>query len=199
MIATALAAVLLLNPVNDADAIAVSPSHVEITDLRPGTTGAVDVMVTNTSGLPAQVSVTGELSSTHLVGEEDLLQVSLAGCAQPWAGVPAAPTDALVAPVCPGGQVPASSGSLAAVPLEAGEPLHLLISASLGENAGNDAQGQTWTATFNVRLLSAEPPAPLAITGARVSQVGAAAVVTLVGGALLRVAGTRTRTRRRTR
>ncbi|WP_431838009.1 hypothetical protein [Cellulomonas sp. Y8] len=167
MIAAAFLAAALVTGATAPGPITVAPSHVVIDGLRPGTTGAVDVTVTNTSTEPAEISVTGELTTSGLVDEADLLQVDLAGCAQPWAGVPDRPTAALQAPVCASGEVPASSGSLAAVPLEAGGTLHLLISAGLGEHAGNAAQGQKWSASFDVRALTNAPPvtAPLAITG----------------------------------
>lgn len=191
IVSTALSAALLLTgtvstePANGGP-ITVSPSHISITDLRPGTTGAVDVTVTNTGGVPAQVSVSGSLTSTQPVDDDDLLRVTLVGCAQPWAGVPAEPTAALIAPTCTDGEVPASSGSLPAVPLEAGETLHLLISAGLGERAGNGAQGQSWRATFDVRSLTSAPPAPplLPLTGADVTRLGQAAVALLGGGVL---------------
>lgn len=191
MIAAALLAAALVTGVSDPGPIAVSPSHVVIDGLRPGTTGAVEVVVTNTSTEPAEISVTGELTTTGPVDEDDLLQVDLAGCAQPWAGVPDRPTAALRAPVCASGEVPASSGSLAAVPLEAGGTLHLLISAGLGEHAGNAAQGQKWSASFDVRALTNAPPvdAPLAITGSEARTALQAATALLVtGAAAVRVA-----------
>ncbi len=186
MIAAAFLAAALLTGNTAPGPITVSPSHVVIDGLRPGTTGAVDVTVTNTSTEPAEISVTGELTTSGLVDEADLLQVDLAGCAQPWAGVPDRPTEALQAPVCASGEVPASSGSLAAVPLEAGGTLHLLISAGLGEHAGNGAQGQKWSASFDVRALTNAPPvtAPLAVTGSEAKTALHAAAALLVAGAL---------------
>lgn len=198
MIAAAFLAAALLTGATDPGPIAVSPSHVVIDGLRPGTTGAVDVTVTNTSTEPAAISVTGELTTSGLVDEDDLLQVDLAGCAQPWAGVPDRPTEALQAPVCASGEVPASSGSLAAVPLEAGGTLHLLISAGLGEHAGNAAQGQKWSASFDVRALTNAPPvtAPLAITGSEARTSLQVAVGLVIAGAAA-VKGARLRRTRR--
>lgn len=192
-----LAALLAATGIGDAGTINVYPSSIAITDLRPGTTGAVDITVTNTSSRAVQVSVTGDLRASELAGEEDLLQVVLAGCAQSWTGVPEAPVAGKPATRCPSGEVPASSGSLAAVPLEAGQTLHLLISAGLGEHAGNGAQGQSWAATFDVLALSDEPPvdAPLAITGSNSGAVAAAAGALIVAGAAV-VRGRRTRLRK---
>ncbi len=169
--------------------VTVSPTSISITDLRPGTTGAVDVTVTNISDLDAQVSVTGELQNVELVGKDDLLQVVLAGCAQPWAGVPEAPTAALTPQwSCPSGEIPASSGSLAAVPLEAGQSVHLLIAAGLGQAAGNGAQGQTWTAQFDVRSLTNAKPV-LALTGAALTGIARGAAGAVIAGLVAYVAG----------
>lgn len=201
MIAAALLVAALVTGGTDPGPITVTPSHVVIDGLRPGTTGAVDVTVTNTSTEPAEISVTGELTTTGPVDEDDLLQVDLAGCAQPWAGVPDRPTVALQAPVCASGEVPASSGSLAAVPLEAGGTLHLLISAGLGEHAGNAAQGQKWSASFDVRALTNAPPVttPLAITGSEARTALQAATALLVAGAAAARVARRRRPRGETR
>ena len=172
-----------------AGAIEVSPARVSIEELRPGTSGAAEVMVTNTGARPAQVSVTGQLTSEGLVGEDDLLQVELAGCPEHWAGVPAESTAVPAAQsgeqLCPSGEVPASGGSLPAVPLEAGRTLYLLITAGLGDKAGNGAQGQSWRATFDVQAMTQAEPvaAPLAVTGAQVTRVAQWAVALLVAGA----------------
>ncbi|MEN0072064.1 MAG: hypothetical protein AAGC63_13860, partial [Propionicimonas sp.] len=173
-----------------AGAISVTPSQVSIEELRPGTSGVAEVVVTNTGQRAAQVSVTGQLTSEGLVDEDDLLQVDLAGCAQSWTGVPAGttaiPSAQLGEQACPGGQVPASSGSLPAVPLEAGGTLHLLITAGLGEHAGNGAQGQSWRATFDVQALTHDEPVavPLAVTGAQATRIAQVAVgLLVVGGA----------------
>lgn len=172
-----------------AGAIEVSPARVSIEQLRPGTSGVAQVMVTNTGERAAQVSVTGQLTSERLVGEDDLLMVDLAGCPQLWAGVPAETTAVPAAQrgeqQCPGGEVPASSGSLPAVPLEAGATLYLLITAELGENAGNGAQGQSWRATFDVQAMTQAEPvaAPLAVTGAAVTWIAQGAIGALLLGA----------------
>lgn len=171
------------------DSIAVTPSQVTIENIRPGTSGVAEVVLTNTGGRAAKVSVTGQLTSEGIVDEEDLLHVDLAGCPQPWAGVPspasAEPTATRVAPQCAGGEVPASSGSLPAVPLEAGDTLHLLITAGLGEQASNSSQGQSWRATFDVQAVTeAEPAAaPLAVTGSDITHLAQAASGLLVAGA----------------
>ncbi|QZN87801.1 hypothetical protein [Cellulomonas sp. C5510] len=188
MIAAALLIALAGSPADPAP-IQLSPSHVVIAGLTPGSTGAADVSVTNNSGQAVEISVTGRLSSPNgPVGEEDLLQVSLAGCAGPWAGVPVEPTVGPVSTRCDSGEVEASSGSLAAVPLEAGDSIHLLISAGLGEHAGPGAQGQTWSASFDVTALATDPaPAPvLALTGADTAGFAAAAIAAVAGGVALR-------------
>lgn len=171
-----------------AGSVEVSPSRVSIEQLRPGFSGAVQVMVKNTGERLAQVSVTGELTSKGFVDEDDLLQVDLGGCAQSWTGVPAGavavPSAELGEQLCPGGEVPASSGSLPAVPLEAGETLYLLITAGLGEDAGNGAQGQSWLAEFDVQSVTQDEPVPvpLAVTGAGVTRLAQLAVGLLTAG-----------------
>ncbi|TFH68120.1 hypothetical protein [Cellulomonas sp. HD19AZ1] len=167
--------------------IRVEPDAVTISDLTPGDTGAVDVEVTNVSDVAAYVTVTGDHLPSELAGEDDdLLQVAFAGCTQPWAGVPTAHGAAPSAPVCRSGEVPASSGSLAAVPLEAGHTLHLLVTAGLSEAAGNDAQGQRWGAAISVHAQGSEPPspAPLALTGVDAVSLGVIAVTLILAGAV---------------
>lgn len=188
-LAAAVVALVGVVPPGSGGAIEVSPAQVSIEQLRPGTAGVAQVAVKNTGERPAQVSVTGQLTSEGTVGEDDLLRVDLAGCPHRWDGVPAETTAVPAAQrgeqQCPGGEVPASSGGLPAVPLEAGDSLYLLITAELGENAGNGAQGQSWRATFDVQAMTEAEPvaaAPLAVTGAVVTRIAQAALLLVVVG-----------------
>jgi hypothetical protein len=189
VIALLLAGVLLA-PATDPGPITVSPENIAIADLRPGTTGAVDVAVTNTSGGVATITVTGHLTSDHPLSPDDTLNIALAACSQPWAGVPKEPTAIATPPVCSSGEVPPSSGGLPALPLEAGQTVHLLISAGLGPNAGNGAQGQTWDASLDVHAVTAAPAVAVSLpfTGAEIAPYAVWGVASVVaGGGLLRV------------
>lgn len=174
--------------VTDPQPVTVTPGSIVIDNLAPGVSGVAQVAVTNVSGRKAQVSVTGHLAADHPLAPADLLMVELDACPQPWAGVPDVPTAPHAAPVCQSGEIPSSSGSLAAVPLEEGQTTYLLISAELGDDAGAAAMGQRWTATFDVTTTSnAEPAGPaLATTGGDVLLALAWAVGLVAAGLAFR-------------
>ncbi len=162
--------------------VTVSPAEVEILDLAPGMRVSREITATNTCPIQAQISVTGAVTTNRPVDEDDLLVVDLAGCPQPWAGLPERPT-------CAAGEIPASSGGLPAVPLEAGDHLYLLITAGLGANAGDGAQGQTWTADLTVTtstITPTEEPA-LASTGTDVLRWARISAALVLLGVLFRV------------
>jgi hypothetical protein len=166
--------------------IEVTPARVVIDDLYPGTTGYGQVALTYVGAGPAEISVTGHLTSDHVLTKADALDMVVAACSQPWAGVPDEPTSVPAPTECDSGEVASSSGSLPALPLEEGQTTYLLISAALPAGAGNAAQGQRWTAEFDVQTTTDAPPARLAVTGADAALWAAAAAAAVGAGAALR-------------
>lgn len=128
---------------DDGLGLTISPTNVVIDGIGPGVTRFAQLSAANTSNLAMTLTISGQVSADHQTAAADVLVVDLAGCSQPWTGLPDEPT-------CGGTKVSQPDGTLPVMPLPAGSATNLLIAAGLGPDAGNGAQGQTWTATLTV-------------------------------------------------
>jgi hypothetical protein len=172
-----LAVMAATSPAGSGLSVTVAPDHVAIADLAPGVPRSAQVSVTNDGTVGALLTVRGELTAPGAIDPADVLHVSLAGCTQPWSGMPDAP-------VCDTGEVATTDGALAGIPLEVGARLWVLITAGLGQDAGDGAQGQTWTAdmTLTAAASGLEPAPALAFTGASVTPLAGLALALLGTG-----------------
>lgn len=138
--------------------VAVAPDRVSIVDLAPGVPQSAQVSVRNTGAVAALLTVRGQLETPASIRDQDRLAVTLEGCAVQWL--------ASSTPSCPTGAVSVHDGALVGVPLGVGEQVWVLITAALSPEAGDGAQGQTWTAQLSLTAAAADPqPAHLATTG----------------------------------
>lgn len=174
--------------------VTASPAQVALTDLAPGVPQSAQVAVQNTGTRAVVLTVQGELDTHGSADPADALHVDLAGCANPWTGLPATPT-------CQAGQVGATGDALAGIPLEVGANTWVLITAGLSAGAGDGAQGQTWTAhmTLTAAATSPEPAPALAFTGADPTSALLTACLAVAAGTVLVRATRAHRAQRRNR